>query len=104
MLIGGYMRTKAGYMRMPSASTLFETRIQQLQERLVAPAAIPISPFKCRRLNEGPSTEHCFAELLLQHRDRAQQAKLDRQREITALHADPFDVVLPGGIWAVTML
>ncbi|OAX43226.1 hypothetical protein K503DRAFT_847283 [Rhizopogon vinicolor AM-OR11-026] len=33
-----------------------------------------------------------FAELLRQHRDRAQQAELDRQREITALNADPFDV------------
>jgi len=33
-----------------------------------------------------------FAELLRQHRDRARDAELARQREITALNADPFDV------------
>lgn len=33
-----------------------------------------------------------FAELLRQQRDRAQQAELGRQREISALNADPFDV------------
>jgi len=33
-----------------------------------------------------------FAELLRQHRDRAQQTELARQREIAALNADPFDV------------
>jgi hypothetical protein len=71
-------------------------QLQEVRDYYCLPSLVSHLAFLTQTLPEiaaaAQSNPTRFAELLRQQRDRAQQAELGRQREISALNADPFDV------------